>query len=57
MVSYASPREGGEKQKKGKNRKREKEGGTFRVPRELLLRTREWAEARLQGLEGGGRRG
>ena len=33
--------------KKGKKRKREKEGGTFRVPGELLFRTREEAEAHL----------
>ena len=38
---------GGEKGKKGKKRKREKEGGTFWVPGELLLHTREDAEAHL----------
>ena len=44
VVSQGSNRKWG---KKGKKRKREKEGGTFRVPGELL-RTREEAEARLR---------
>ena len=35
-------------EKKGKKRKREKEGGTFRVPGEHLFRTREEAEAHLR---------
>ena len=39
---------GGEKGGKGKKRKREKEGGIFRVPGELVFRPREEAEARLQ---------
>ena len=34
--------------KKGKKRKREKEGGTFRVPGELLFRTRVEAQAHLR---------
>ena len=38
----------GEEGKKGKKRKHEKEGSTFRVPRELLFRTREEAEAHLR---------
>ena len=41
---------------KGKKRKREKEGGTFRVPGELLFRTQEEAEARLREAFGGGGR-
>ena len=40
--------EGGKKAKKGKKRKREKEGGTFRVRRELVFRTREEADAHLR---------
>ena len=35
----------------------EKEGGTFRVPGELLFHTREEAEAHLREALGGGRRG
>ena len=46
VVSQGSTRE--EKGKKGKKRKREKEGGTFRVPGELLFRTPEEAEAHLR---------
>ena len=45
VVSQGSNGEGG---KKGKKRKREKDRGTFRVPGELLFRTREEAEARLR---------
>ena len=46
---------GGEKGKKGKKRKIRKEGGTFRVPAELLFRTRVEAEAHLrEALEEGG---
>ena len=47
VVSQGSNGEGvgGKMGKKGKKRKREQEGGTFRVPGELLLRTREEAEA------------
>ena len=48
MVSHGSNGEGREKGKKGKTRKPEREGGTFRVPGELLFRTREEAEALLQ---------
>ena len=45
----------GEEKKKGKKRKREKKAGTFRVPRELLFRTREEANAHLRAaLEEGG---
>ena len=40
--------------KKGKKRKREKEGGTFRVPGELLFRTREEAGAHLREALGAG---
>ena len=47
VVSQGSTGEG-EKGKKGKKRKWEKEGGTFRVPGELLFRTPEEAEAHLQ---------
>ena len=46
--------EGGKKGKKGKKRKQEKEGGTFRVPGELLFRTREEAEAHLREALGAG---
>ena len=46
---------GGEKGKKGKKRKWEKEGGTFRVPGELLFRTREETGAQLrEALKEGG---
>ena len=45
VVSQGSNGEGG---KKGKKRGREKEGGTFRVPGELLFLTREEAEAHLR---------
>ena len=48
VVSQGSTGEGGEKGKTGKERKREKEGGTFRVPGELLFRTVEEAEAHLR---------
>ena len=34
--------------KKGKKRKREKEGGTFRVPGELVFHTPEEGEAHLR---------
>ena len=44
VVSQGCNGEGG---KKGKKWKRQKEGGTCRVPRELLFRTREEAEAHL----------
>ena len=44
-VVSASNGEGG---KKGKKRKRVKEGGTFRVPGELLFLTKEEAEAHLR---------
>ena len=40
--------------KMGKKRKREKEGGTFRVPGGLLFRTREEAEAHLREALGAG---
>ena len=54
VVSKGSTGEGGEKGKRGNKRKREKEGGTFRVPGQLLFRTREAAQAHLRGpLEGG----
>ena len=42
VVAHGSNGEGG---KKGKNRKREKEGVTFRVPGELLFLTQEEAVA------------
>ena len=45
VVLQGSNGEGG---KKGKKREREKKGGTFRVPGELLFLTREEAEAHLQ---------
>ena len=56
MVSQGSngEGEGGKKGKKGTKRKREKEGGTFRVPGELLFRTREEAEAHLREALGPG---
>ena len=38
----------GEGGKTGRKRKREKDGGTFRVPGELLFLTREEAEAHLR---------
>ena len=59
VVSQGSngEREGGKKGKKGKERRREKEGGTFRVPGELLFRTREEAEAHLREALGAGTRG
>ena len=44
----------GEGGKKAKKRKRKKEGGTFRVPGELLFRTREEAEAHLREALGAG---
>ena len=44
-LSHGSNWEGA---KKGKKKKREKDGGTFRVPGELLFHTREEAEARLR---------
>ena len=48
VVSQGSNGEGGKKGKKGKKRKWGKEEGTFRVPGELLFRTREEAEAHLR---------
>ena len=52
---------GGKKGKKRKKMKRENEVGTFRVPGELLFRTREKAKAHLREALGagddGGRRG
>ena len=48
VVSQGSNGEGGKKARKGKKREREKEGGTFRVPGELLFLTREEAEAHLR---------
>ena len=48
VVSQGPMGTGGEKGKKGTKRKREKDEGTFRVPDELVFRTREEAEARLQ---------
>ena len=48
VVSLGSNREGGEKGKKGKKRMREKEGGAFRVPGELLFHTREEAKPHLR---------
>ena len=49
--------EGGKKGKKVKKRKREQEGGTFRVAGELLFRTREEAEAHLREALGEGHDG
>ena len=54
VVLQGSNGEGGKKETKGKKRKREKEGGTFRVPGELLFRTREAAEAHLREALGAG---
>ena len=54
VVSQGSNREGGKKGNNGKKRKREKEGGTFRVPGELLFLTREEAKAHLQEALGAG---
>ena len=51
VISQGSNGEGGEKgkkEKKERKRKREKERGTFRVPGELLFRTREEAQAHFQ---------
>ena len=56
-MSQGSTGEGGEKRKKGKTRKRKKEGGTFRVPRRLLFRTREDPEAPLRKTFGEGNDG
>ena len=49
--------EGGQNGKKGKKRKQEKEGGTFRVPGELLFCTREEVEAHLREALGAGDEG
>ena len=48
VVSQGSNGEGGKKRKKVKDRKREQEGGTFRVAGEHLFLTREEAEAHLR---------
>ena len=45
---------GGENGEKGKKRKREQEGGTFRRAGDLLFRTREEAEAQLREALGEG---
>ena len=53
----AKPQPQGSNGEGGKERKREQEGGTFRVAGELLFLTREGAEAHLREASGGRRTG